>query len=377
LACSLYDPFLKLSGVGLVRKDISLRRFVATGIVVFALAGLAAVTVWGFIESRAELAQEAEREQPIKPPQRVSLEKGQSVITLDAATQQASGLRTAELQATQHHELLRAYGTVLDLQPLVDLDNSYAVAKAQVNAAQAKLDASRAEFERENTLFKTETSVVTLDKLQAAEAAFHTDEASLASAQAQLRTVEETAKQSWGPILGQQLGEEEQTFARLVQRQEFLVQVTLPPGMVIDSPALRATIQLANGQEQEITYVSPAMKTNPAIQGVSFLYTTPSSTDLLPGMNVLVFLPLTSTVDGVVVPKNAVVWWQGRAWVYVRTGPTTFERHAISTDHPLSEGGYLDSGLTSGTDVVVQGAQMLLSEEFRAQLQIGEEAEGK
>jgi hypothetical protein len=353
-----------------------LRRLVFTVVAVVALAGLAAATVWGFIEGHAELAQEAERERPIKPPQRVSFENGGLVITLDAAAQQRSGLQTTTLHQTKHHETLRAYGTVLDLQPLVDLDNSYALANARIDAAQAKLDASRAEFEREDSLFKTHTSVVTLDKLQAAEAAFHTDEASLASAQAQLRTVEETAKQSWGPVLGNQLGEKGQTFARLVQRQEYLVQVTLPPGVLIATPPTTATIQLENGQQQEIKYVSPATKTNSAIQGVSFLYTVPASSDLLPGMNVLAFLPRASTTEGVVIPKAAVVWLQGGAWIYVHTGPTTFARRAIVTDYPLPGGSYLDTKLKSGTEVVVQGAQELLSEEFRARIQVGDEGDG-
>jgi hypothetical protein len=237
-------------------KDTSLRPLVFTVVTVLALAGLAAVTVWSFIEGHAELAREAERKQPIKPPRRVSFENGEPVITLDAATQQQSGLRTAALQRTDYHEQLRAYGTVLDLQPFVDLHNSYALARAHVDAAQAKLDASRAEFEREDTLFKTQTSVVTLDKLQAAEATFHADEASLASALAQLRTVEETAKQSWGPVLGNQLGEKGQTFARLVRRQDYLVQVTLPAGVLIKTPPPTATIQLENGQQLEIIYVS-------------------------------------------------------------------------------------------------------------------------
>ena len=57
--------------------------------------------------------------------------------------------------------------------------------------------------------------------------------------------------------------------------------------------------------------------------------------------------------------------------------PSTFARRAIATDYPLPQGGYLVRTLTSGTDVVVQGAQMLLSEEFRAQVQVGEEGEQK
>ena len=353
------------------------RRLARALLIAVSILGLGGLAVWSFIEGHAELAREAEREQPIKPPQRVLVEGGETVITLDTATQEQSALRTVALQQTKYPEQLRAYGTVLDLQPLVDLDNSYALAKAQLNGARAKLDASRAEFEREDKLFKTQTSIVTLDKLQAAEATFHTDEAALDSAEAQLRAVTETAEHTWGPVLGGWLGEANPMFARLIQRQDYLVQVTLNPDVRINAPPVTAHIQLENGQQKEIHFISPATKTNVSIQGASLLYTVAASSDLLPGMNVSAFLPLDSTAEGVVVPDPAIVWWQGQAWVYVRTGPSTFARRAIATDYALAEGGYLVRTLTSGTEVVVQGAQMLLSEEFRAQVQAGEEGTGK
>jgi hypothetical protein len=338
--------------------------------------GLGITAIWGFIEGREELAQEAERERPVKPPSRISIEGGEMAITLDAIAQGQSGIQTATLQQTQYHKQLHAYATVLDLQALVDLHNSYALAKAQLKSAQAKLDASSAEFGREDKLFKTQTSVVTLDKLQAAEATFHTDEATLASAEAQLRAVTETAEHTWGPVLGRSLSEENTMFTRLIQRQDYLVQVTLPPDVLVTAPPATATIQLDNGQQKEIHFISPATKTNASIQGVSLLYTVAASTDLLPGINVLALLPLDSSIDGVVIPGSAIVWWQGQAWVYVRTNPSTFARRTIATDYPLPEGGYLVRNLVGGTEVVIQGAQMLLSEEFRAQIQTGE-GEGK
>ncbi len=349
-----------------------LRHLVRVLLLVAVAIGLGAVAIGGFLQGREELAREAERERPIKAPQRISFE-GEPVITLDAASQQQSGLRTVALEQTQYHEQLRAYGSVLDVQPLVDLDNSYALAKAQLNAAQARLDASRAEFEREDKLFKTQTSIVTLDKLQAAESTFHTDEAARASAEAQLRTVEATAVQSWGPVLGRQLGEVNALLSRLVQRQDYLVQVTLSPGVSIATPPSIATLQFENGQRKDIHFISPATKTNASIQGVSLLYTIPASGDLLPGMTLLALVPSDLVFDSVVVPEPAVVWWEGRAWVYVRTGASTFVRRAIPTDYRLPGGGYLDKAITSGTEVVIQGAQMLLSEEFRAQIQAGGE----
>ena len=65
------------------------------------------------------------------------------MITLDAATQQRSGIEAAALPSTPHPEELRAYGMVLDVARLTELRNNYANAKAQVQTAQAKLAMSK------------------------------------------------------------------------------------------------------------------------------------------------------------------------------------------------------------------------------------------
>src|SRR5213593_3348396 len=96
------------------------------------LVGLGALLIWAFLEGRKEVAVEQERERPVKAPLRVAIEDGESVITLDQATQKKSGIVAAPLKAVSHQEEFRAYGMVMDLQDLVDLRNSIAMAKAQV-----------------------------------------------------------------------------------------------------------------------------------------------------------------------------------------------------------------------------------------------------
>jgi hypothetical protein len=89
-------------------------------------------------------------------------------------------------------------------------------------------------------------------------------------------------------------------------------------------------------------------------------------------MNILAFLSSGSMVDGTNVPASAIVWWQGRAWIYVRNSPETFVRREIATDTPAQTGGYVVKTLPGNAEVVTQGAQMLLSEEFRSQVQVEE-----
>jgi hypothetical protein len=94
---------------------------------------------------------------------------------------------------------------------------------------------------------------------------------------------------------------------------------------------------------------------------------------VLPGMNVLAFLPSGTAIDGATVPAEAVIWWQDRAWIYRRIGPQTFARNQIATELPAPGGGYIVKDLPADTEIVSSGAQLLLSEEFRAQIQVGED----
>lgn len=348
-----------------------LRASVALG----AGVGLAALVVWGFVAGRGEAAREAIREQPVKAPLRVSLDgQGRPVVTLGAEARRQSGIETGAPPPTRHQELVRAYGTVLDLDKLVTLDNSYVTAIAQLETARARLVASKAAFERAGALYKDRTTP--LAQLQTAEAIFRADEAGVRTAEAQVNTLRTTAFQEWGPVIGKALVEGGPLIKRLIERQDVLLQITLPPDTSI-APPPGATVQIGAGTTQsEIRFVSLATQADPKIQSLSFYYTASADNDLLPGMSVLAFLPSGAPLQAIEVPASAVVWWNGRAWVYVATGPDTFSRHRIPTASPTTHGGFIVPAASfpqPRPDLVIKGAQVLLSEEFRAQIQVGED----
>jgi hypothetical protein len=346
------------------KKHRLLRGAVAL-IVVTAAAG---AVIWGFLESRDELNREAEREKPVRAAANVTA--GGGVIRVEQAAQQRSGIATARLPAARYVDQVRAYGVVLDAARLTDLANSYVNAEAQLRTVQAKFTFSKAAFERSQKLFENDRSI-SQAQLQSAEAAYRTDEAGVGAAESLVRTLAATAHQEWGPVLGKSLVERSATVVRLIERQDFLVQVTLPPGVTIPTPVTAATIEAPAKRRAAITLVSPATRTDVRIQGVSFFYLAPAESGVLPGMNVLAFLASGGGADGVAIPAEALVWWQDRPWVYRRTEPEIFVRTQIATDQPTPGGGYIDRHLGNEAEIVTRGAQLLLSEEFRAQIQVG------
>jgi hypothetical protein len=344
------------------------KRRLMRGAAALIVAAAAGGVIWGFLESREELSREAEREKPAGAAARVTA--GSGVIRVERAAQERSGIATTLLPAARYVDQTRAYGMVLDAARLTDLSNGYVNAEAQLRTVQAKMTFSKAAFERAEKLFENDRSI-SQAQLQSAEAAYRTDAASVGAAESLVRTLAATARQEWGPVLGKSLVERSATVVRLIEREDFLVQVTLPPGVALPAPVTAAAIEAPPKGRAAITLVSPATRTDARIQGVSFFYLAPAESGVLPGMNVLAFLSSGGGADGVAIPAEALVWWQDRPWVYHRTGPETFVRTEIATDQPTPGGGYIDRHLGKEAEVVTRGAQLLLSEEFRAQIQAG------
>lgn len=137
------------------------------------LIGLAAIVVWSLLQGKRDIGK---GEATPAATQRVAVVNGMTVVTLATATQAQSGIRTEPLSITNDRAEMAAYGTVLDLQPLLDLRARYALAQADADVAQATLAASRQEYERSRLLYQDNQNV-SLKTYQAVQAAYLSDQA--------------------------------------------------------------------------------------------------------------------------------------------------------------------------------------------------------
>ncbi|HJE23751.1 MAG TPA: efflux RND transporter periplasmic adaptor subunit [Methylorubrum populi] len=307
-----------------------------------------------------------------RPSARTSLEGGRIVVRLTDAEQERIGIETARLVRQPHPIELQAYGAILDLARVTELTNNYASAKAQLQTAEAKAEVSRSAYARARNLGQYATQV----QLETAEGTFRTDEAALAAAQSQLRTLAATAQQEWGPVIGRAIIERAPMITRLIERTDFLVQVTLPPGGTLKTPPKTAFVEVPPQSERiALRYVSSATRTDQRIQGVSYFYTVAGDSGLLPGMSVMAFLTSDRATTGIAVPESAVVHWQGNAWIYRSVGDDAFARHLLRLDVPISADAFVVDDLGPEAELVVSGPQALLSEEMRGQGQAAADAD--
>jgi hypothetical protein len=111
---------------------------------------------------------------------------------------------------------------------------------------------------------------------------------------------------------------------------------------------------------------------DPHLQGQGFLLKVEAQGFALrPGTSVTGRLESPgNTKHGVEVPEAAVVRTGDRAWAYVQIAPTQFERRQLEVTSPVARGWFVPSGFVAGDRIVVTGAQALLSEELKSQIQV-------
>ena len=332
---------------------------------ILVMLGVIAGLIFAFIEGREEMARERLREQPIEtPPRTHRAPGGETLVRLEDETRQRVTIAVATLTAAKHAPEAKAYGQVMDPGPLLLLHG-------ELVAAEAALTNSAAQFQRTKTLFEEDQNA-SRRAYDAAEAQQRTDAARLLNAQ-----------QRWSLATGDAAGkmnaaQREPFVQQLVERELALLRVEVPPGVPVTAPTGgRVMPQGGDAPSVPVRAIHPAPNVDATWRGQTFLLVVDKpGPHLPPGAVVTALLTLPGDLaNGVTLPTNAVVRSAGLAWAYVQTGEHEFTRREVATNAPMPKGWFVTAGFKAGDAVVVTGAQTLLSEEFKSQISVGEEAE--
>ncbi len=332
------------------------------------LIGVAALLVWGFMASKHE---PITARQETGAPNQTATVNGLTTVTVSPQAQAQSSILVKPLAATSYQTEVTAYGTVMDMQPLIDVRTRYAAALTEIQTARAAAIMSKAEYERSRSLYSNHQNV-SLKAMQAAQAAYATDQARITSATLNVDDIRALARQQFGqPLTHWIFSPDSQPFQALLTRQKILLRITLPLGENLAAPAV-IHLTAYNDQRVPAALLSPSPQSDPILQGRSFFYC--ADTPFAAGTRIVAYLPVSDRwMHGTFIPPGAIVWFGGQPWAYVRLDNDHFTRRAVPQQSP-SEGGFFVSGtFAPGEGVVIHGAQLLLSEEFRAQIKTGEE----
>jgi hypothetical protein len=347
-------------------------RLTPSTVIISMMAVLIALLLWGLIYfARDEWHLKAEaRDDDLPMRSQVSVENGFATVHVSQAGQQASGIKTQELQETSSRASAEVYGIVANVQPLLDLRARYMSAVSEARAMRAAAANSEAEYRRVKKLFDQDRNL-SERAVQAAQAQWSADQARLAAADQAVAAAHASIRIAWGERLAQwATNPESEVFEALAQQREVLVQLVFPFSMQAQAAKASLTVAPASSDApgRAVRYISPATQTDSIAPGAPFLYLA-SGEGLRAGMRVTARLQLGGSAhSGIIVPAAAVVWHGGKAWAYVREDDDTFVRKEVETDNEAPGGWFNATTFEAGDEVVVSGAQLLLSEEQKFQI---------
>ncbi len=320
-------------------------KIILTGIIAFAAGGLLVFFLAGHPSKPG--GDEGDKGAAVRPVQLKHGPNGETILTLDAETQERTGLKTANPAPWPGPAEIHAVGRVVD--PL-----AFTASAADYESARAAALASQSELERNRKL--AEQSNVSPRMLEAAQAAAARDMLALSSARAKFTA-------DWGVQLATRTNLS--VFAEKLQTDGFaLVKLWLPAGVFPNPLPSAATIFIFDNATNSVAAdFADDLGIDPQTQAQSLMFLAQQK--LAPNISVTAQLKLPGEPgSGVVVPSAAVLRYEGKGWIYVQTGTNDFTRVEIPLDHPVENGWFVSGNLTATNRVVVVGAQTVLSGEL-------------
>ncbi len=271
-------------------------------------------------------------------------------VTASPDLQQRLGVKTVPLKAERRKSQVDAFAKVLDPEPLVQLDSD-------LRTAVAAAEASGAEAKRSEALHGAGAAVSAKDA-EAAQAQARSDALHLAMLRRRIGL-------EWGPgLVRMSEAERGRLVEALVAGKAALVHVDTPSNA---GQAGARTVKIDVGDDSVPGRVlGPARAAEPRLQssGLIVEVTGPSAVLLSVGLTQSAHIDTSSALQGIGLPRTAIIRYRGAVWAFVSHDGNRFERRLVENALPEEAGLFVPAGFAPGEQVVVQGAGGLFAAEM-------------
>jgi hypothetical protein len=270
-------------------------------------------------------------------------------VQLSPDIQRRLGIATQKVTLARRSTEIDAFAKVLDPAPLAQTDSD-------LETAEAAAAASSAQAQRSKALHAADGSIAAKD-VEAAVSQARQDALKVTLLRRQLAL-------AWGPGVARL---SDSARARMVKAladgSAALVHVDTHNNDG-QAGARFVKVDIGDGSARGVV-IGPARAAEPRLQssGLVVEVTGPQAMLLSVGLTQSAHIVSSTPQSGVVLPRASVIRFRGADWVYVRTGPSAFERRLAQDPAPEADGLFVAQGFANGDEVVTQGAQALFAAE--------------
>lgn len=287
------------------------------------------------------------------------------VLKIAKSIQKVSGIQTQALELNKNSVEYLAYGKVLNPEPLIQFRAKYLTVRAQYESFNARLNESQQNLSRIEVLHHQ--GIVSTQRLQEQQFRWSVNNSKVDENIYLLQNILSRNRLVWGESLTSLFIEKDKKIVeRFLKRNVCLLQITMPVNSSINRDLNQVYIDERDQRQRAILVemISKSPVIDSVTQGHNYFFISEGRT--IPfDSRVTAWVTTNSQSKAVEIPKTAVVWYLGQAYVFIKTSEEEFVRRAVP-DLINSAHGYFSGGsLKIGEDIVTVGAQALLSESLK------------
>jgi len=290
------------------------------------------------------------------------------IITIPNSIITNSGIEIQSISESKKQSINSSYGYVVNLKNLIDFKTNYLNINFEINKLNTQL-------KEENEHFK-KLKFLNGDNKNIADSVVHEKEIEINNLRNNLNIQKsnkdnllQTINQEWGSSFKELLTYPKKSLLKNIFNSETrLLKITIANNKtqkLIPSELMVSSLNQPKNK-YKANFISKSPIGNPDIQGVAYFYLT-SNNSLMMGSKINAYIETGEDrhVKKFYVPKSAIVWNDGKPWVYAKTGNNSFLRRPLSKMKEVDDGWNVQFENISPKEIVTKGAQLLLSEEYK------------
>jgi len=290
------------------------------------------------------------------------------IINLPESMIKNSGIKIQPISESRKRLFYSSYGYVVNLKNLINYKTNYLNLNFEINKLNIRLKEESEYFKKLQSLNE--------DNKNIADSVVYEKEIEINNLRNNLN-IQKNNKNNLLQVIGQEWGQsfkdllthpKKSLLKNIFNSETKLLKITIandkiqklsPSELMVFSPTQPRNRYKAN-------FISKAPIGDSDIQGRSYFYLT-SSKDLMMGSKINSYIETAkdSQVKKFHIPKSAIIWNDGKPWVYEEPSNNSFVRHAVFKLEEVDDGWVVQFENMPPKAIVTKGAQLLLSEEYK------------
>ena len=288
-------------------------------------------------------------------------------IWISSESQRSVGIIVQKPELSSFQEQKTFHGILADVNDLIELNKLFKLNNSRLTESKIILKQKKQDLQRMKGLFNSGRKV-SARQLELTELAFEEAKRKLSETKSELDAIKQKVTSTWNARISDGLGKNSGLLSAIISRK-----VDITRFSILSKPKINEYIWQvkSSGFNDSINYkatlLGPSGQSLKGETGETWLLKS-NVLNLASGSPVVVYAEDKNKQSGVLVPEDAIVRFAGESWVYLQENPDYFERVILKTTYSNSDGVF-SQHIRPDQLIVVVGAQSLLSEELRHQIE--------